>query len=66
MKAPNEKPTVKLIGQDGNAFFILGKISDALREAGADPKYIQKYFKESTAGDYNNLLQTARKFANIV
>ena len=66
MQAPEITPTVKLIGQDGNAFFILGKVSDALRDAGADQKYIQTYFNESTAGNYDHLLRVAMKYVNIV
>ena len=30
MKAPSSKPTVKLIGQDGNAFAIMGNIIQAI------------------------------------
>ena len=30
----SEKPKVKLVGQDGNAFPILGRVSKALRQAG--------------------------------
>ena len=65
MQAPNKKPTVNLIGKDGNAFSIMGEISNALRKAGADKEYIEQYFKESTIGDYNNLLKTAMKYVDI-
>lgn len=36
MKGPFEKPTVKLIGEDGNAFSIMGHVKKALKRAGAD------------------------------
>ena len=29
MKAPTEKPTVKLVGKDGNAFSIMGRVKNA-------------------------------------
>ena len=66
MKGPGITPSVKLIGQDGNAFFIMGRVSDALKKSGADEEYVKKYFKESTAGNYDHLLQTAMKFVNVV
>ena len=65
MKKPTNKPTVSLTGQDGNAFAILGIISKALRKAGADQEYIDQYQHESTLGDYDHLLQTAMKYADI-
>ena len=60
-----EKPTVKLIGEDGNAFVILGRITAALRKAGYKEEYIEKYQEESMSGDYDNLLVTATKYVNI-
>ena len=56
MKAPDEKPKVALVGEDGNAFAIMGRVSKALRRAGADNEYIDKYREEATSGDYDNLL----------
>ena len=65
MKAPTEKPTVKLVGKDGNAFAIMGRVKNALKRAGADEEYIKKYLDESMAGDYDNLLATATKYAEV-
>ena len=36
MKGPETKPTVKLIGHDGNAFSITGRVKQALKRAGGD------------------------------
>ena len=55
MKGPHTKPTVKLIGRDGNAFSIMGRVKKALIGAGADKWYIDGYVEEATAGDYDNL-----------
>ena len=30
----NNKPTVKLVGEDGNVFNIIGRVSNALKKAG--------------------------------
>ncbi len=51
--------------EDGNAFSILGKISAKLRQAGYNQEFIDRFRKEATAGDYNNLLLTAMRYVNI-
>ncbi len=57
--------TVKLVGEDGNAFAILGKVKRALREAGASAEEIQQFMDEATSGDYNHLLQTAMEWVGV-
>jgi len=64
MKAPETKPTVQLTGEDGNAFFIMGRVSEALRRAGADQEYIRKYTNEATSGDYDHLLQVTMEYVD--
>tara|TARA_R100000664_G_scaffold34015_1_gene53413 strand:+ start:1150 stop:1347 length:198 start_codon:yes stop_codon:yes gene_type:complete len=59
------KPTVRLTGKDGNAFAIMGEVKRALKKAGRSREEIQEYMRESMAGDYNNLLVVAHKYANI-
>ncbi len=56
MNATSIKPTVKLIDQDGNALAIMGRIKQALKTAGADKEYIDKYISETTSSDYDHLL----------
>jgi hypothetical protein len=65
MIGPKEKPQVELIGQDGDAFAIMGTVSKALRRAGADKEYIEQYTNAATSGDYDNLLQVTMEYANI-
>ena len=62
MKAPETKPEVKLVGEDGNAFSIMGRVSKALRRAGADKEYVDKYLNESMSGDYDHLLGVAMEY----
>ena len=59
------KPTVKLTGLDGNALSIMGVVSRALRKAGCPKEHVDKYMEESMAGDYNNLMRVAHKYAHI-
>ncbi len=65
MKEPLTKPTVKLIGQDGNAFAIMGRVKQALRRAGADKEYIDKYLNEATSGDYDHLLVVSMEYVDV-
>ena len=65
MKAPENKPTVQLTGEDGNAFYIMGRVSQALRKAGADKEYIEQYHRECAMGDYNHLLTTTMKYVIV-
>jgi hypothetical protein len=60
-----ETVTVKLVGNDGNAFAIMGAVSKALRKAGASQDEIRDYMTESMSGDYDNLLRTAMKWVNV-
>jgi hypothetical protein len=64
MIGPKIKPKVKLVGEDGNAFAILGRVIGALRKGGADKEYIDKFKNEATSGDYDNLLQTVCKYVD--
>ena len=59
------KTTVKLIGEDGNAFAIMGRVKKALMLAGADQEYIDKYLKEATSGDYDHLLAVSMEYVNV-
>jgi len=65
MEKLNEKPTVKLIGEDGNAFAIMGRVKTALKKAGYSKKVVNEYLEESMAGDYDNLLCVAMKYCNV-
>jgi hypothetical protein len=51
MKGPLTKPTVKFVGEDGNAFSIMGRVNQSLRRAGADKECIDQYLKEAISGD---------------
>jgi hypothetical protein len=66
MTEPKEKPTVTLVGTDGNAFSILGRVQKALRKAGADEEYVRKYQMEATSGDYDNLLVVTMGYVHMM
>jgi hypothetical protein len=59
------RPRVELIGTDGNAFAVLGRVLRALREAGWSQPEIDAFKTEATAGDYDHLLPTVMKYVDV-
>lgn len=62
-KYPNV--VVKLTGNDGNAFSIIGRIQKALQRAKVPTEEISQFIEEATSGDYDNLLRTAMKWVEV-
>lgn len=58
------KVKVKLVGEDGNAFAVMGRAMTAARKAGVSRDDINTYMNEATAGDYNHLLRTTCEYFN--
>lgn len=56
---------VELIGQDGNAFFILGSVKKALLKNGVDKSEVDQYLEEAMSGDYDHLLSTTMQWVTI-
>jgi hypothetical protein len=54
----NHRPKLRLVGEDGNAFAILGRAHRAARRAGMPEEQWDAIVKEATSGDYDHLLQT--------
>lgn len=53
---------VQLSGEDGNAFFIIGRVRKAMRRANIANNEIDLFSKEATSGDYDHVLQTCMKW----
>ena len=56
--------TVELVGQDGNAFAILGAVSKALRRAGYRDA-ADDFQAEAMQGDYDHLLATCLRYVEV-
>ena len=56
---------VKLVGEDGNAITIIGRISKALRRGGVDKTETDEFQKEAMSGDYDNVLQTCMRWVSV-
>ena len=52
------KPAVKMVGEDGNAFAILGRCRRVARRAGWSDGQIERFTDEAISGDYDHLLAT--------
>jgi hypothetical protein len=61
-----EKPKVKLLGEDGNAFLILGKAARAAKRAGWGEEEITDFLKKAQNGDYDHLLQIVMEHFDVV
>jgi hypothetical protein len=56
------RPEVELVGEDGNAFSILGRVKKALRRAGNDDAVVDSYLEQAMSGDYDHLLAVTLAF----
>ena len=63
VKYPNV--VVKLTGNDGNAFMIMGNVQKAMQKARISQDEIKEYVDEAMAGDYNHLLQVTMRTVGV-
>lgn len=49
---------IPMVGEDGNAFSILGRVKRIMRRAGLQDSEWEAFYQEATSGDYDNLLRT--------
>jgi len=43
----------------------MGLVKKALKHAGADTEYVDKYLKEAISGDYDHLLVISMEYVNV-
>lgn len=60
VKYPEVKVT--LVGEDGNAFSIMGRAAKAARKAGLSQEQIKEYQADAMSGDYDNLLVVTMEY----
>ena len=67
----NQKPKVRLIGQDGNASSILARVKQAFKEySKVDPDFnyyymYEEYRESAISGNYNHLLQVTMDWCDV-
>jgi len=65
MKPKYPEVVVKLVGEDGNAHAILGRVQYELRLAGVSQEQINQFLEEATSGDYDHLLATCQRWVKV-
>ena len=61
-----ERVQVKLIGESGNAFYILGKVRRAMISAGYSQDEIDEYMSRAMSGGYDNLLAVTMEYVDVI
>lgn len=56
---------VQLVGMDGNAFNIIGRVATALVDHGVSRGETHEFIREATASDYDHVLQTAMRWVSV-
>jgi hypothetical protein len=56
---------IPLVGQDGNAFSILGRVKRIMRRADLPDSEWEAFHAEATSGNYDNLLLTVMKWFSV-
>jgi hypothetical protein len=56
---------VALVGEDGNAFAILGRVQKQMRRAGVPDREVKAFFDEATSDDYDHLLATVMEWVTV-
>ena len=59
------KPRVRLVGQDGNAFAVMGLAIRAAKQAGWSQEQIDAYKQQAMSGDYDNLLAVTMEYFDV-
>ena len=66
MSNPNyPELTVRLAGENGNAFYILGNCLSAMRRANISKEEQDEFYRKATSSDYNHLLITCMEWFNL-
>jgi len=54
-----------IIGEDGNAFSVLGIVKRALTRGGVSSAEVDAFMNEAMSGDYNHLLRTCSEWVVV-
>jgi len=56
---------IQLLGQDGNAFMMIGRTMAALRRHGVPSDEIKAFSEEAMSGDYDHVIQTILAMVSV-
>ena len=63
-KTPLTDAVVKLIGENGNAYAILGRVRRGIL-CSDHPELADAFITEATSGDYDHLLATCMRYVTV-
>ena len=64
-KQKKEKPKLRLAGEDGNSFSILGRAKKVAKKAGWSWEKIDRFINEAMSANYDHLLQTCMEHFDV-
>jgi hypothetical protein len=56
---------VEMVGEDGNAFAIIGRVQRAMKRGGCTANEISEFVADATGGDYDNLLAAVLRTVTV-
>lgn len=59
------KPVCKLVGENGNAFFIIGRVQRVLREADLGEQADEFRKRATSASSYDEFLQVVMNYVEV-
>lgn len=62
---PRFNVPVQLTGTNGNAFAVMGAVTRAIKEDGADKATVDEFTTEAMAGDYDHLLRVCMRWVHV-
>ena len=65
LEMDNNKPECELSECDGNVFFIIGRVSKALKRAGMSEKAAEWYDKATKCESYDAVIQLAFEYVDV-
>lgn len=57
---------VELVGQDGNALSIIGRVVSGMKRAGVEKSVINEFTEDAMSGDYNHLLRVCHDYVDVL
>lgn len=63
-KSPITNIKCRLVGTNGNALALIGRVRDALRRGGRSD-LVEQFTSEAMSGDYDNVITTCLKYVDV-
>jgi hypothetical protein len=64
-KTDGLKPKCKLIGEDGNIFFVLGRVRQALKASGKNDQVQEVSERVMASGSYDEALRIIMEYVDV-